>query len=103
VRAARKCGFALNDGQIMAAMWAVGVPVRDGSGRVVAALSVAAITERLQGKRLDEVVGLLRREAEGIERRFRIDSEAIPATPRIGPALRQKVARARTSTARGRR
>lgn len=94
VRAARKCGYALNDGQIMSAMWAVGVPVRDGGGRVVAALSVAAITERLQGKRLDHVVGLLRGEAAAIEQRFRIDSEAIPATPRIGPAHRQKAVRA---------
>jgi DNA-binding IclR family transcriptional regulator len=93
IRAARKCGYALNDGQIMSAMWAVGVPVRDGAGRVVAALSVAAITERLQGKRLGEVVALLRGEAAAIESRFRVDGDAIPATPRVGPALRQNAPR----------
>lgn len=103
IRAARRCGYALNDGQIMAAMWAVGVPVRDGSARVVAALSVAAITERLQGRRLDEIVDLLRGEAAAIEQRFRIDSDAIPPTPRIGPALREEVARARKSASRGRK
>jgi DNA-binding IclR family transcriptional regulator len=103
VRTARKCGYALNDGQIMSAMWAVGVPVRDGSRRVVAALSVAAITERLQGKRLEQVVDLLRTEAAAIEQRFRIDSEAIPATPRIGAANRQVARGARKTAARGRR
>lgn len=101
VRAARKSGYALNDGQIMSAMWAVGVPVRDGTGQVVAALSVAAITERLQGKRLDETVRLLRSEAAAIEQRFRIDGETIPATPRIGPALRPEAASGRKLVRRG--
>jgi DNA-binding IclR family transcriptional regulator len=104
IRGARRCGYALNDGQILSAMWAVGVPVRDGAGRVVAALSVAAITERLQGRRLGEVVGLLRAEAAAIESRFRVDAETVPATPRIGPALRQEAARGvRKATGRGRR
>lgn len=99
VTRARAAGYALNDGQIMSAMWAVGVPVRDGTGQVVAALSLAAIAERVRGSRLDEIVGLLRAEAVAIERRFRIDTEAMPSTPRIGPPVRlqaQKVSR-RTS------
>jgi DNA-binding IclR family transcriptional regulator len=103
-RVARKCGYALNDGQILSAMWAVGVPVRDGAGRVVAALSVAAIAERLQGKRLGEVVGLLLDEAAAVERRFRIDGDAVPVTPRVGPALRQEATRgARKAAGRRRR
>jgi DNA-binding IclR family transcriptional regulator len=90
---ARKRGYALNDGQIMSAMWAVGVPVRDGAGEVVAALSIAAITERMQGARLDGMVALLRTEAEAIEHKFRIDSEALSPAPRIGPAVRIQPAR----------
>ena len=90
---ARRCGYALNDGQIMSAMWAVGVPVRDGAGQVVAALSIAAITERLQGARLDEIVGQLRTEAEAIEHKFRIDAEAWSPGPRVGPAVRAQPAR----------
>ena len=90
---ARKRGYALNDGQIMSAMWAVGVPVRDGAGQVVAALSIAAITERMQGARLDELVRLLRTEADAIEQKFRIDGEAVSAAPRVGPAVRVQPAR----------
>ena len=85
---ARKAGYALNDGQIMSAMWAVGVPVRDGAGQVVAALSIAAITERMQRPRLDEIVALLRAEAEAIEHQFRIEGDAAVGRPRIGPAVR---------------
>jgi DNA-binding IclR family transcriptional regulator len=93
VTKARRVGYALNDGQIMSAMWAVGVPVRDGAGQVVAALSIAAITERLQGTRLAEIVGLLRGEAEAIEQKFRIDGDALSSAPRIGPAVRVQSAR----------
>jgi DNA-binding IclR family transcriptional regulator len=90
---ARRQGFALNDGQIMSAMWAVGVPVCDGSGQVVAALSIAAITERMQRPRLDEIVTLLRAEAAEIEHQFRIEGETVSPAPRIGPAVRVQPAR----------
>jgi DNA-binding IclR family transcriptional regulator len=93
IGAARSRGYALNDGQIMSAMWAVGVPICDGAGQVVAALSVAAITERLQGDRLDEIVAMLRVEADAIARRFRIDSDVHGTAPRIGPAVRVQPAR----------
>jgi len=63
IRAARARGYAFNDGHIVSAMNAVGVPVIDADGRVVAALSVAAIRERVAPPRLDEMVALLRAEA----------------------------------------
>ena len=88
VARARKRGYALNDGQIMSAMWAVGVPVRDGAGQVVAALSIAAITERMQGARLDKLVGLLptrRKHRAQIPDRQRRVSPAPAHRPR-GPA-----------------
>jgi DNA-binding IclR family transcriptional regulator len=90
---ARRSGYALNDGQIMSAMWAVGVPVRDGAGQVVAALSIAAITERMQRPRLDEIVASLRAEAAAIEEQFRIEGDAVSAAPRVGPAVRVQPAR----------
>ncbi|MFC4670927.1 IclR family transcriptional regulator [Seohaeicola nanhaiensis] len=60
---ARARGFAFNDGHIVSAMNAVGVPVMDQNGRVAAALSVAAIRERMTAPRLTELVALLTAEA----------------------------------------
>ena len=60
---ARAQGYAFNDGNIVSAMSAIGVPVIDDAGRVLAALSIAAIRERFAGKRLAELVALLQEEA----------------------------------------
>lgn len=60
---ARRRGFAFNDGRIVSAMTAIGVPVQDEDGRVLAALSIAAIRERMEGGRLDELAAFLRDEA----------------------------------------
>lgn len=62
----RRTGFALNDGRIVSAMMAVGVPVRDGAGRVLAALSIAAIRERVDGARRAELVAALQKEAAAL-------------------------------------
>ena len=59
----RAQGFAVNDGHIVSAMNAVGVPVIDPAGRVVAALSIAAIRERMAPPRLADLVALLQAEA----------------------------------------
>ncbi|MEC7258223.1 MAG: IclR family transcriptional regulator, partial [Pseudomonadota bacterium] len=59
----RARGFAFNDGHIVSAMNAMGVPVLDSEGRVVAALSLAAIRERVAPPRLGDLVALLRAEA----------------------------------------
>jgi DNA-binding IclR family transcriptional regulator len=56
-------GYAFNDGNIVSAMSAIGVPVIDDDGRVLAALSIAAIRERFAGKRQAELVALLQGEA----------------------------------------
>lgn len=60
VARARELDFALNDGRIIPEMTAVGVPVRDVSGKVVAAVSVAAINARLDEGRRVEVAGIIR-------------------------------------------
>jgi DNA-binding IclR family transcriptional regulator len=59
----RRYGFSFNDGRVVQGMNAVGVPVLDTNGRPIAALSVAAIAERLRGDRIIEVASLLQREA----------------------------------------
>lgn len=66
VREARAKGYALNQGRIVAAMSAVAVPVIGPDGRPIAAFAVAAITERIVGERLGELVALLRAEAANL-------------------------------------
>ncbi len=63
VAEARARGFAFNDGHIVSAMNAVAVPVIDGQGRIAAALSIAAIRERMTSPRIEELVTLLKIEA----------------------------------------
>ncbi len=60
---AREQGYAFNDGNIVSAMCAVGVPVLDDDGRVLAALSIAAIRERFDGRRLAKLVSQMQAEA----------------------------------------
>lgn len=69
IKATRQEGFAFNDGHIVSAMNAVAVPVLDDSGRVVAALSIAAIRERMQEPRRAELVAQLHAEARALGQR----------------------------------
>jgi DNA-binding IclR family transcriptional regulator len=59
----RRNGFAFVDGRIVAGMNAIGVPVYDKTGTVVAALSLAAISDRVSGERLASLAKILRKEA----------------------------------------
>lgn len=63
----RQQGFALNEGLIISGMSGVAVPVRKKDGQAVAAISVAAMTSRLSGNRLDRIVESLKREAQSVE------------------------------------
>jgi DNA-binding IclR family transcriptional regulator len=71
---ARRYGFSFVDGRRIQGMNAIGMPVYDASGAVVAALSVAAITDRVSGDRIAELAGILQREAAVL-------SKAIGVTP----------------------
>lgn len=68
VRETRNAGYAVNDGRIVSAMAAVGVPVLDDAGRAIAALSVAAIRERMAPSRVTDLVALLHEEATELGR-----------------------------------
>jgi DNA-binding IclR family transcriptional regulator len=59
----RKDGFALNEGFIVPGMNAIGVVVLDRDGQPRAALTVAAIKDRMSRSRITELVGVLQTEA----------------------------------------
>jgi len=72
---ARRQGYAFNDGRIVGAMMALGVPVFGPDGRVAAALSIAAIRERMRAPRVRELAALLQREAQALGRLLQLRTE----------------------------
>lgn len=83
VARARTCGHALNPGRVVPGSWALGVSVRWPDGRPAAALSVAAIEDRMGLDRQPELVALLQREAALVEARL---------AQRFAPSERQDIA-----------
>lgn len=67
VAAARANGYTLNDGRIIRAYHGLGVPIRGARGEVVAALSIAGISERISEARRPKLIALLRQEAARVE------------------------------------
>jgi DNA-binding IclR family transcriptional regulator len=59
VERTRKDGFAFNEGGIVPGMNAIGIAVVDEHGLPLAALSVAAIKDRMSKSRISELVDLL--------------------------------------------
>ena len=78
---ARRQGFALNPGRIVANSWGIGVAVRYRDGRIAGALSIAAIDSRMQPQRQEELALALRREARQVEARIAalVNRRAAPA------------------------
>lgn len=64
----RQAGYTFNDQRVMEGMSAVGVPVLGQDGTVLASLSVAAISTRMQAERRQEIAQLLSREAAILSR-----------------------------------
>ena len=67
VQRSRRDGYSLNDARVIPDMSAIGLPVRGLNGQPVAALSVAAVSSRLEGQRRRSVVGWLREETAKLE------------------------------------
>lgn len=59
----RRDGFSLNAGRIVPGMNAIGIPVMDRDGNVIAALSLAAIKDRMGVERVPDLVVTLKEEA----------------------------------------
>jgi DNA-binding IclR family transcriptional regulator len=66
VERTRKEGFALNEGGIVPGMNAIGIAVIGDDGAPLAALSIAAIKDRMGRKRIAELVDLLGVEARSL-------------------------------------
>lgn len=56
----RALGYALYDSRIVRSMTAIGVPVTTQSGRIVAAISVSAINERMSAERQAEIAKMIK-------------------------------------------
>ncbi len=70
VSAARKDGYAYSEVGILRGTRAVAVPVLDADGQVTAALSVAAMADRLAGSALPGVIEAMRKTAAHITQRL---------------------------------
>jgi DNA-binding IclR family transcriptional regulator len=66
VEQTRRRGYSFVDGKILAGMNAIGVPILGADGRPVAALSLAAIADRVSGSRVAELARLLAAEAAAL-------------------------------------
>ena len=62
VEQTRRSGFALNDEDVVRRVKSVALPIASTSGRIVAAVTVAAIAERMDSKRCAQTVKLIREE-----------------------------------------
>jgi DNA-binding IclR family transcriptional regulator len=71
VAAARANGLSYSDGLVIDAVRGVGLAVRDGDGGVVAALSVAAIRERMTDAHRANLMRALNKAGSSLERRLR--------------------------------
>ncbi len=74
VHMARSEGYALSDGFVLKGVRGLAVPLKNSRGEAVAALSIAAIADRVSRARLPSLVSILRRLAASIEKKIaRVD------------------------------
>jgi DNA-binding IclR family transcriptional regulator len=68
VAACRRNGYAVSDGLVMQGIRGLALTVRDPKGWPVAAVSIAAVRERINARRLPSLVEALQRHCRAIER-----------------------------------
>ena len=73
----RRNGFSFVEGRIVQGMNAIGAPILDNEGCPVGALSVAAISERVRGKRVLELARGLQRDARDLSRSMGFGNKTI--------------------------
>jgi DNA-binding IclR family transcriptional regulator len=78
----RRRGYSFVEGRIIPGMNAMGVPIIGTDGRPVAALSLAAITNRVSGSRVTQLARTLTREALELGRAMGLSVEPLPAARR---------------------
>ncbi|MGV3550833.1 IclR family transcriptional regulator [Rhizobium sp.] len=70
VAGTRSRGYSVNPGLLLTGSWGMGAVVRGEDGRVVGAISIAAVESRLTPERQKELAPLLLKEVEWIEKRL---------------------------------
>ncbi|WP_129791480.1 IclR family transcriptional regulator [Sphingosinicella sp. CPCC 101087] len=75
----RQRGFAIDDGESALNLRCVAVPVRDSTGKTIAAISVSDEAERMDGQRQDEVRIALQCAAAAIQHKLMPAAESIAA------------------------
>jgi DNA-binding IclR family transcriptional regulator len=73
----QKLGYALSKGNVTPNATAVALPVYDDNGSAIAAISVAAIDQRMDKKRIDKIARIIKSELE-IHPSYRIKKEYMP-------------------------
>jgi len=90
VSATRRIGYAFNDLHVfpglgtIADMAGIALPICRQDGRPFAAISVVAISSRMQSPRRENIVASMRQEIAEIEARLRGENAAAPATSAAG-------------------
>jgi DNA-binding IclR family transcriptional regulator len=70
VELTRRQGYAFFDGLVVPEMAAIGLPIMSRSGKVVAAMGVAAIRSRMQRERREQLLGYMKEAAAAIQGRL---------------------------------
>lgn len=73
VREIRRQGHAISDEDLDLGAYSIAAPIRNGTGEVVAGISIAAPKSRLDDDQLDDVLTLVVRAADDISRKLRGD------------------------------
>ncbi len=93
VKDARERGYAFSEGLVVKGVRGLAVPVANREGQGVAALSLAAIDDRMPERRIPELVKLLHAHARRIEQRL-VSADARGAAPvRVVTARTQRAPR----------
>lgn len=78
IDATRKRGYSVVPGTVIPGMAAVGVPILDRQGHAIAALSVAAIEQRMTEARRSHIAALIGQEARTLAKRLTLSGKARP-------------------------
>ncbi len=114
IETTRRQGYAFFDGLVVPEMAGMGMPIMGQGGRVIAAMGVAAIRDRMQGERRSNLLEWMKTEAKALEAKLSTLMTGLTETglenlkrggmPRAArssaPAASSSVTRARRKTSR---
>jgi DNA-binding IclR family transcriptional regulator len=72
VKRAHEIGYMFNDRQVTPGAMSIGLPITDPYGPPIAAISIGAITDRMDARRRATLVAVLRREVNDLERQIQL-------------------------------